>query len=527
MKGLEPGTSPLHVLLRHRLGRTKPNCAGTWPPSLQWPLLKKFSAPRSAGVWQRVLQAWRQMSPLVEALPPVNYDEVLNSSLWWTTHYFGHNFGASITRASFLARKGLTQVADIWDPEHLALLPWEAIRRKYQLPAADQPIFELMQRHFPASWTRLCHTTRYQALPDEWLGLFDPGQLDTPSLVFLTSKAFTPALTTVTDLELHDSITVFKLGPIACTLAATPKPPRVSGILRRIRVVVTNLKPSQSRKQAKSGVARYLAPVDMLSFDLGRWHWPVGARLHAYTAKLGRKVFRPRTELTFPIQDKWRQDWPIGHTIHWKEIWHKDRSMKEAGFLWSLVHRAVAVNMWRHQSNQHASEQCLCCDDGEVETFRHCFFSCPGARHAWDYSTSVLYRVARLAHWPQPWPRLTWAQCLLGTALPSYLQPFQHLWSLLRGSTLWVIWIHRNAQVFSATRWTVPAIEIALWETFLDLARTAWYKMEYMQEHNATGLGNAIEEFQATWLTSTVFCTGEDERIRWNFRRPPGGTFFD
>lgn len=108
IKGLEPGSSPLHILLRHRLGRIKPKEAGTWPQSLHWPLLDNFSSPRCTGVWARVIQAWKSMSTLVEAVPPSNHDEVLTTNLWWTDHYFGHNFGASAVRASFFARRGIT-----------------------------------------------------------------------------------------------------------------------------------------------------------------------------------------------------------------------------------------------------------------------------------------------------------------------------------------------------------------------------------------------------------------------------------
>lgn len=84
----------------------------------------------------RVIQAWRLMCPLVEALPPSNYEEVLSTSLWWTNHFFGHNFGASVVRASFFARRGIGQIADIWDHMNHSLLAWEDISRRFQLSAA-------------------------------------------------------------------------------------------------------------------------------------------------------------------------------------------------------------------------------------------------------------------------------------------------------------------------------------------------------------------------------------------------------
>lgn len=59
VKGVEHGSSPLHILLHHRLGQIQPMSASTWPQNLQWPLLSKFSSPRSSGVWTRVIQAGR------------------------------------------------------------------------------------------------------------------------------------------------------------------------------------------------------------------------------------------------------------------------------------------------------------------------------------------------------------------------------------------------------------------------------------------------------------------------------------
>lgn len=56
------------------------------------------------------------MSPLVEATPPSNYEEVLGTNLWWTNHFFGNNFGTSPVRASFFARRGISQVGDIRNP---------------------------------------------------------------------------------------------------------------------------------------------------------------------------------------------------------------------------------------------------------------------------------------------------------------------------------------------------------------------------------------------------------------------------
>lgn len=261
----------------------------------------------------------------------------------------------------------------------------------------------------------------------------------------------------------------------------------------------------------------------MLSFDPGRWQWPCGSRLHAYTAKLGRLAHRPRTQLSFPIQQKWRTEWPSGFQVNWQEIWDPGRSRKEAGFLWSVMHKAVAVNLWRHCGRHQTSEECPCCDDGDPESIHHCFYSCSGATQAWDFATSVLYHAAGYQRQPQPWPRFSWTQYLLGAALPPQFEQNQPMWSLLRGSTLWIIWIRRNAHVFTTTRWTQDALELALWDAFLDLARSSWQKVQEPRARPPTRLRQAIREFDRVWQTNGVFFTRLEDKIRWNYIRPRRG----
>lgn len=107
VKALVSDNSPLHALLRHWLAGLRPPGSGMWPRSLQWALLAKFSAPQGTKLWNRLIQAWRLLSPLVEAQPPTTFEEIQNTQLWWTTHFLGNNFGFTHQRARQLSHNGL------------------------------------------------------------------------------------------------------------------------------------------------------------------------------------------------------------------------------------------------------------------------------------------------------------------------------------------------------------------------------------------------------------------------------------
>lgn len=113
IKALVPDTSSLHIFLRHRLAGLWPPGSGSWPRSLQWALLAKFSAPQGSKLWNKLIQAWRLLSPLVDAKPPTTFEEIQNTQLWWTTHFLGNNFGFTLQRVRQLTHKGLQCLRDL------------------------------------------------------------------------------------------------------------------------------------------------------------------------------------------------------------------------------------------------------------------------------------------------------------------------------------------------------------------------------------------------------------------------------
>jgi hypothetical protein len=84
-------------------------------------LSSRLSIPRGSPIWNRLIKSWKRMNKSVEAILPCNQEEVLQVSLWWTTHFLGGHFGYSESRASQLYRRGMCTIEDVgtWIAEHL------------------------------------------------------------------------------------------------------------------------------------------------------------------------------------------------------------------------------------------------------------------------------------------------------------------------------------------------------------------------------------------------------------------------
>lgn len=133
---------------------------------------------------------------------------------------------------------------DIWDHQSHTLMPWAAIQQKFKLAPADQHIFELIQRHFPAAWIELCNSTRTQTKPGEWVGIFPQKMDETPQLLFQTVENFCPELTTTGMVQIPPEIPVFRLGQMSNLLNPILRSEQQAlveqGVVKRVRVVITN-----------------------------------------------------------------------------------------------------------------------------------------------------------------------------------------------------------------------------------------------------------------------------------------------
>ena len=143
---------------------------------------------------------------------------------------------------------------------------------------------------------------------------------------------------------------------------------------------------------------------------------------HLYSAKKGRtQILKPRLSLEKPITTKWRNILPPSYRPRWKEVWLPRRPKKEAGFIWSVYHCAIAVNAWRQQMDNQIIVTCACCTTGQPETVLHRMVECPRALIWWKYALTILYRYCDTPQTNGAWPNLVWQQCLFGSKLPRRL----------------------------------------------------------------------------------------------------------
>ena len=114
------------------------------------------------------------------------------------------------------------------------------------------------------------------------------------------------------------------------------------GWCKRVRVVA-NIK---GEGECKQTFLQYGGDIMILNFEPGRWHWSGNlGKLHSYSAKMGRtQILRHRTKLQKPIGPKWCGNLPPTFEPRWNEVWFPHRPQKDAGFIWSMYHCAIAVN---------------------------------------------------------------------------------------------------------------------------------------------------------------------------------------
>ena len=140
------------------------------------------------------------------------------------------------------------------------------------------------------------------------------------------------------------------------------------------------------------------------------------------------------------MSEKWTGDVLPTYVPNWRDVWNKSRPQKEAGFLWSVLHKSIAINYWcaqiipRNPQIPWPDARCICCIGGAIETILHRFHHCTKTQTAWNFGLTVLYLSQQIPLIQGHWDSLTWQQGLLESKHMHKLKRGMALWSLLRGS---------------------------------------------------------------------------------------------
>jgi hypothetical protein len=167
-----------------------------------------------------------------------------------------------------------------------------------------------------------------------------------------------------------------------------------------------------------------------------------------YSTQCGRSMLHSRHAPPDIATTKWNLVLPPDFQFRWGDVWDTKQAQKEAGLLWQLWHRAIAVNVWRGKISHMIVTTCPMCLQGAEETIFHRFWNCPCSQHVWSYTTVLLNLLERPTDQTQ-WSIPDWKQALFAEEPSRCFKTIARLWLLLRGTTLWTIWIARNHFVFN------------------------------------------------------------------------------
>ena len=327
-------------------------------------------------------------------------------------------------------------------------------------------------------WSHKLGSTCWQPNDQSWN--LEIGSISlTPKLVRLPSSSHRPLksgyhkcwkITVISPLAHLLNFAVMSTSKLLHPLLASQQVGRSQGFLCRVKIILVAWESNEKKKPFYLCVG----PIAQLAFDASRWAWPDWQLLHQYTAKRERFLLNPRHHLKHDMAEKWTTILPTSFIPNWMEIWNCRWSKKEVGFIWSIYHGAVATNVWWACISNAIDPSCTCCNAGLPKTLLHQFHQCNITIHAWRYAMTLLFSYANIQpHREGCWPGLTWQQCLIGSPLPNRLQVGKNMWSLLRGSVLWITWLDRNAFYFNANSWPTQELEQVIWEALKDHAHVA------------------------------------------------------
>jgi hypothetical protein len=289
---------------------------------------------------------------------------------------------------------------------------------------------------------------------------------------------------------------------------------QVTGYTARVRIQETTKGPR------RKSILLYYGKIRELNWDPARLKWPGDVDFLKYSTKLGRDLLRKRHLPLQLVFKKWPQTLLDNFRFRWTNIWDHERQRKEAGLIWQIWHKAVAVNVWRGRISHQIDTTCSVCPNGEDETVLHRFWDCPTSQMEWSYITHLLNY---LAHPDQAlsWATPHWKQAIFATRPPRRFRTVSRYWILLRGVALWTIWISRNDASFNHNRWNREKTEQVVWQNFSDYGRCAWTKTRQKVLRNPASSETQLAKFDAQWLKPAI-CTRNGLSVTWIRVRPAG-----
>ena len=348
IKAMESGESNLQLMLRYRLARFKPQKGRSWGVSLDWFTNKDHLGFSGSKVWGHISRAWKAMVKEIYQILPRTRMELLNSNIWWTEGVELLKQGFSLEKGLQLYRKGVKNVDDIWDGEHRNFLTVEKTKEKFKLSNTEVEDWYEITDKISRKWSYLLEEEdALQAVL--WVGLYNNGKED-PEFVIQCTTKFTVSCVQWYNLTLPFPVPCYTVGTHSRCLRVWERPlGEMDGYFHEVKVIRTYRGPKGKREEEKEKeeILFFYGKVATLGWDPDRWRWSDGSRFLNYTTKSGREAIRSRSPGVTGAVEKWQGYLPGNYRFYWSQVWDPHRAGKEAAFIWSIWHKAVAVNEWR------------------------------------------------------------------------------------------------------------------------------------------------------------------------------------
>jgi hypothetical protein len=121
------------------------------------------------------------------------------------------------------------------------------------------------------------------------------------------------------------------------------------------------------------------------------------------------------------VEKRWIRVFFFTFKLRWTNIWCKMQSRKEAGFMWALWNKPIAVNTWRAKVDNSINQTCPLCSNGE-ESMLHKFWECCHAQRAWEYKQGIVCELAYDNKPSRVVAPLHWKQCVFASKSPKQVQ---------------------------------------------------------------------------------------------------------
>jgi hypothetical protein len=451
----EPGESNFKLMLRYRLAGFQPYAQGNWGRSLEWFMQRGHVATSGSRIWGRVTRAWKEIVSEVRHSPPKNYEEWLNTPFWHNRDLWGPHFAKE--RAAELHQAGIRRISQVWREGTHEFISAEEVDVRFGLRLAEYSSWERVSRSLAGEGGRLRRQLSAQPKADEWLGVFENPRAIFPEAVFQGREVKQIVISNQPQVvRFTDRSCYFFVMRQSCTMGAyvtnstgqvgdtgLPMQQSFFGFIARVRVQPVTKGPK------KKSIFLYYGRIRELEWDPARFEWPkvLGYQQSTdfllYTTKLGRELLRKRLPPLDLTATKWANTLPANFRFGWSTVWAKERGKKEAGFMWQIWHKAVAVNVWRGRISDNIDTRCPCCNSGAEESIIHRFWYCQPAHQTWEFINNL---TCYLGSESNDGPNLNWEQAIFSSQPPARFQNVRRFWALFRGLTLWTLWISRNDQ---------------------------------------------------------------------------------